>query len=284
MSPFSCAPLCGTLQKSPTNQPSNRPAPIPPRCMSIHGTNDVLVSGNVGFNIPGHCYYLEDGEARSTVPSFLVCIRSSSAVCHQLRWQRRHPSTHLHSTWIDYSRPHPPTPSTTPKGVEERNVFLRNLAAYVHPIQAAGSPGGQQGTDRWAGPDLFDPSDSGGWPAGRTLCCMGDRSPLPPNAHRSQPPQPAAPNRPAKLDRQAPPASTPSTPTTRGSTTRPPAASPASPSPTRRAPSRTLWARRTRRGTLLNRAAARSSRFAATRRTAAVRRRVFGLAGLSIKW
>ncbi len=60
--------------------------------MSIHGTNDVTVFGNVGFNIHGHCYYLEDG-------------------------------------------------------VEERNVFERNLAAYVHPIHTAGNKytyGGQE--------------------------------------------------------------------------------------------------------------------------------------------
>lgn len=57
--------------------------------MTIHGTNAVLVQGNVGFNVHGHCYYLEDG-------------------------------------------------------VEERNVLDRNLAAYVHPIQTAGSGGGQQ--------------------------------------------------------------------------------------------------------------------------------------------
>ncbi|WIA35607.1 hypothetical protein OEZ86_004028 [Tetradesmus obliquus] len=76
------------------------------RCISIHGTNDVTLYGNVGFNIPGHCYYLEDG-------------------------------------------------------VEERCVLERNLAAFVHPIQTAGSGGGQAGTDRWQSPDLFDPSDSG---------------------------------------------------------------------------------------------------------------------------
>lgn len=46
-------------------------------------------------------------------------------------------------------------------GVEERNVFERNLAAYVHPIQTAGTSGGQQGTDRWQSAALFDPSDSG---------------------------------------------------------------------------------------------------------------------------
>ncbi|KAF6266444.1 hypothetical protein COO60DRAFT_1669869 [Scenedesmus sp. NREL 46B-D3] len=76
------------------------------RCITLHGTNDVTLSGNVGFNVPGHCYYLEDG-------------------------------------------------------VEERNVLERNLAAYVHPIQTAGSGGGQVGTDRWQSATLFDPSDSG---------------------------------------------------------------------------------------------------------------------------
>lgn len=46
-------------------------------------------------------------------------------------------------------------------GVEERNVLERNLAAYIHPINTAGSGGGQQGTDRWASPTFFDPSDAG---------------------------------------------------------------------------------------------------------------------------
>ena len=51
-----------------------------------------------------------------------------------------------------------PSPSD---GVEERNVIQRNLAAFVHPINVAGSGGGQQGTDRWAGASLFDPTDAG---------------------------------------------------------------------------------------------------------------------------
>lgn len=59
------------------------------RCITVHGTNGVTLQGNVGFNVHGHCYYLEDG-------------------------------------------------------VEERNIIDRNLAAYVHPIQTAGSGGGQQ--------------------------------------------------------------------------------------------------------------------------------------------
>jgi len=31
------------------------------RCVTLHGTNGVYVYGNVGFNVVGHCYYLEDG-------------------------------------------------------------------------------------------------------------------------------------------------------------------------------------------------------------------------------
>lgn len=31
------------------------------RCLSIHGTNNTYVYNNVGFDITGHCYYLEDG-------------------------------------------------------------------------------------------------------------------------------------------------------------------------------------------------------------------------------
>ena len=38
------------------------------RCVSIHGTSDVSVVGNVAFNVFGHCYYLEDGvEERNTL-------------------------------------------------------------------------------------------------------------------------------------------------------------------------------------------------------------------------
>ncbi|KAJ3325116.1 Fibrocystin-L [Boothiomyces sp. JEL0866] len=31
------------------------------RCVSIHGTNNFTLSNNVGYDITGHCYYLEDG-------------------------------------------------------------------------------------------------------------------------------------------------------------------------------------------------------------------------------
>lgn len=31
------------------------------RCITIHGTNDVLVSGNAAYDTFGHCYFLEDG-------------------------------------------------------------------------------------------------------------------------------------------------------------------------------------------------------------------------------
>ncbi|KAJ3128429.1 Fibrocystin-L [Nowakowskiella sp. JEL0407] len=38
------------------------------RCVSVHGTNGTLVSNNVGYDIVGHCYYLEDGvEENNTV-------------------------------------------------------------------------------------------------------------------------------------------------------------------------------------------------------------------------
>jgi hypothetical protein len=69
------------------------------RCITVHGTHGVTLQGNVGFNVHGHCYYLEDG-------------------------------------------------------VEERNVIDRNLAAYVHPIQTAGSGGGQQ-VRKAAAPDTL---------------------------------------------------------------------------------------------------------------------------------
>ncbi len=31
------------------------------RCVTVHGTNDLLVEGNVTFNTVGHCFFLEDG-------------------------------------------------------------------------------------------------------------------------------------------------------------------------------------------------------------------------------
>lgn len=38
------------------------------RCITIHGTNAVTIFGNVGFNVHGHCYYLEDGvEERNVI-------------------------------------------------------------------------------------------------------------------------------------------------------------------------------------------------------------------------
>lgn len=37
------------------------------RCISVHGTNEILVSENVGYDVIGYCYYLEDGvEERNT--------------------------------------------------------------------------------------------------------------------------------------------------------------------------------------------------------------------------
>jgi hypothetical protein len=37
------------------------------RGISIHGTNNVTISGNVAFNITGHCYYLEDGVEENNI-------------------------------------------------------------------------------------------------------------------------------------------------------------------------------------------------------------------------
>eukprot|EP00775_Hariotina_reticulata_P009208 gene9208-9375_t len=48
-----------------------------------------------------------------------------------------------------------------PQAYLRNNVVFKNLAAYVHPINTAGSGGGQQGTDRWQSSTLFDPSDAG---------------------------------------------------------------------------------------------------------------------------
>jgi hypothetical protein len=41
--------------------------------VSVHGTNALTLYGNVGFNIPGHCYYLEDGvEERNVLEANLA--------------------------------------------------------------------------------------------------------------------------------------------------------------------------------------------------------------------
>ena len=38
------------------------------RCISIHGTHNTTVSENVGFDVIGYCYYLEDGvEEENTI-------------------------------------------------------------------------------------------------------------------------------------------------------------------------------------------------------------------------
>eukprot|EP00775_Hariotina_reticulata_P013903 gene13903-14021_t len=50
------------------------------RCVTIHGTNAVYVYGNVGFDIHGHCFYLEDGvEERN------VLERNLAAYVHAIR-------------------------------------------------------------------------------------------------------------------------------------------------------------------------------------------------------
>lgn len=71
-------------------------------------------------------------------------------------YTRTHAAVHGHCYYLE-------------DGVEERNTFERNLAAHIHPINVAGSGGGQQGTDRWAAPDFFDPSDAGAG-VGRASC------------------------------------------------------------------------------------------------------------------
>lgn len=43
------------------------------RCVTIHGTNGVTLQGNVGFNVHGHCFYLEDGvEERNVLDTNLA--------------------------------------------------------------------------------------------------------------------------------------------------------------------------------------------------------------------
>jgi hypothetical protein len=31
------------------------------RCLTIHGTNNLWVQNNVGFDVSGHCFYIEVG-------------------------------------------------------------------------------------------------------------------------------------------------------------------------------------------------------------------------------
>ncbi len=37
------------------------------RCITVHGTNDVLLSGNAAYDTFGHCYFLEDGAERGNL-------------------------------------------------------------------------------------------------------------------------------------------------------------------------------------------------------------------------
>lgn len=49
------------------------------RCMTIHGTNDVLVRDNVAFDDIGHCYFLEDGsETKNTLEGNLGVLTRSA--------------------------------------------------------------------------------------------------------------------------------------------------------------------------------------------------------------
>lgn len=42
------------------------------RCYTVHGTNGALVKDNVGFDVNGHCFYVEDGvEEGNQVSGFL---------------------------------------------------------------------------------------------------------------------------------------------------------------------------------------------------------------------
>ena len=40
------------------------------RCLSIHGTSDIIASENVGYDIIGYCYYLEDGVEENNTLSY----------------------------------------------------------------------------------------------------------------------------------------------------------------------------------------------------------------------
>jgi hypothetical protein len=160
------------------------------RCMSVHGTNGVYLYGNVGFNVPGHCAWAPGRAAPGRAAAVPAGWRSRARLhahahthpharththtcAHNARSHARtctHPHTYTthrtHTTHTTHTRALPPPGYYLEDGVEERNVFERNLAVYVHPINAAGSGGGQQGTDRWASATLFDPTDSSA-PRGR---------------------------------------------------------------------------------------------------------------------
>ena len=45
------------------------------RCISIHGTHNITVSENVGYDTIGYCYYLEDGvEEENTISYNLAAL------------------------------------------------------------------------------------------------------------------------------------------------------------------------------------------------------------------
>jgi hypothetical protein len=66
------------------------------RCFSIHGSHGVYVYNNVGYDIMGHCFFLEDGiETRNTLDhnlgaltqyGYLLLSDMSQAYCQVFWW------------------------------------------------------------------------------------------------------------------------------------------------------------------------------------------------------
>jgi hypothetical protein len=98
------------------------------RCVSIHGTNRVVVSQNVGFDVIGYCYYLEGTKHASTPCSLRRVIVMFDLV-------------------------------VVTDGAEEHNTFEYNLAAHVHFLGAPARSSNQFTGWVSASDDLILPAD-----------------------------------------------------------------------------------------------------------------------------
>jgi hypothetical protein len=144
------------------------------RCVTIHGTNGVYVYGNVGFNIFGHCYYLEDGVEENN-----VLERNLAAFVHPLHMagttggqavSALHDLSHIRLIiagsrspvclqLLFLCRPSAETASS----VNSSCVRLHGSeAVFKCIIICCLLCMLKQGTDRWQNDTLADPTDAGG--------------------------------------------------------------------------------------------------------------------------
>ena len=64
------------------------------RCITVHGTRDVLVNSNVAYDTIGHCYFLEDGnEIRNVLTNNLGVLTKKAEMGHQVLDSDLSPST-----------------------------------------------------------------------------------------------------------------------------------------------------------------------------------------------